>query len=157
MNCQLCNQQCLDNKNNVCSKCSTSGQEYNNMEEIMTDMFGEGGKEEVKEAFATPKEPEWKEEGISERRSKIKKVINEANKYSVIPMSEDIIIHLTDNLMGVFNHSIQTLLQSRDREWETRIKDSLILIESGELEDDEGVALKLAHNQALKSLLKPTK
>jgi hypothetical protein len=31
MNCQICNQQCLNNQNNVCQKCSTSGQEYNNM------------------------------------------------------------------------------------------------------------------------------
>ena len=71
------------------------------------------------EAISTPKEPEeWKEEGIGERRAKINQAINEANKYSVIPMSEDIIIHLTDNLMGVFNNSISTLLQSRDREIE---------------------------------------
>ena len=31
MNCLFCNQSCLSEENNVCLKCSTSGQEYNNM------------------------------------------------------------------------------------------------------------------------------
>jgi hypothetical protein len=84
--------------------------------------------EEIKKASIptpTQSEKEWKEEGIGERRTKITQAINEANEYSVIPMSEDIIIHLTDNLMGVFNQSIQSLLSQKDKEIENKINERL--------------------------------
>jgi hypothetical protein len=109
-------------------------------------------------------EKEWKEEGIGERRAKITQAINEVNKYSVIPMSEDIIIHLTDNLMGVFNQSIQSLLSQKDKEVEKAIKEEqnkLLLWWSNSTADNDytrgfidGIKEGL---DSLSKLLKPTK
>jgi len=139
MNCQLCNQQCLDNKNNVCSKCSTSGQEYNNMEEIMTDMFGEGGKEEVKETFATTKEPEWKE------RLKDLEIRNhELPRHTINPM----VVFEEERLMQF----ISTLLQSRDREIREEIDKKII-----DKMEDYKYAEELDVCNDIRALLKPTK
>ncbi len=87
------------------------------------------------ESTSNQPEKEWKE--------RLKKLLSGSSIY-----------HLREE----FEQFIESLLSQKDKEWETRIKDNLILIESGDLEDDEGVALKLAHNQALRTiLLKPTK
>jgi len=94
----------------------------------------------------TPKEPEeWKE---------IDKILLDYCREIATKGKGEPLVRRSIRRLAV--EKIQSLLSQKDKEWERRIKDNLI--ESGDLEDDEGVALKLAHNQALRTLLlKPTK
>ncbi len=71
MNCKFCNQQCINN-NNVCSKCSTSGQEYNNMSKQI---------EKLKKHFIGLGQPDsYNYEEIGDKLNELIDAYNEMNK-----------------------------------------------------------------------------
>jgi hypothetical protein len=128
---KCCNEKLIwvsfDKVNGICSKCNClcevietkeekeevkeGTQGITNMEEIMTDMFGEGGKEEVKEAFKTPTPDK-----IEEVKKQFYKQFGASDKRDFFEMQRisEVWSWIEDNLLS--------LKSEVDKEWREKIR-----------------------------------
>jgi hypothetical protein len=144
----------------VCDKCNKACDtiEQEDQEEIMTDMFGEGGKEEVKEAFKTPTPNDWIEEKMKEVKEEFVKDFCEIKpyrdtdliyfkgfcdkNYNLIPTPKTIMQWYEENLKSSLTQQKEAIEKEKTEKYnwgrEVGIKECLEIIkgfESGKIVD----------------------